>query len=362
MTYKEILETAVKAKSFKISACLNIESVINTNITIAFEELKGKLSSNLYKAFKAAIIRSSFLIELTDPTADTDSTKYQVRWVETLRVKNDVRYATYEQCIKICEKIVAKVNSLDTKKLQILKDYCSNSIFEFELPIDYIKRDAKPFHTVDNIDIFITPAIIRCMKVRNLIKDSSSNPKADVFKKIISKKIKVKAYKTDRAQTGNHKTNREKRWESHPENFQYAFRRDCNDVEASLILQVCMFEGVDQKLVDILQEEGLIPESYEKYKCPITGEVLNYSEFENEILHPEHGKSNFQVGHLEPLKAKGRHEAINIGWISNDGNRIQGNLSIEEVKKLLMRIYRNRPELRSDYMIISGNRKIYTED
>lgn len=87
MTYKEILETAVKAKSFKISACLNIESVINTNITIAFEELKGKLSSNLYKAFKAAIIRSSFLIELTDPTADTDSTKYQVRWVETLRVK-----------------------------------------------------------------------------------------------------------------------------------------------------------------------------------------------------------------------------------------------------------------------------------
>ncbi len=104
----------------------------------------------------------------------------------------------------------------------------------------------------------------------------------------ISKKIKIKAYQTDRAQTGKHQTNREKRWESHPDNFQFAFRRDCNDVEAALILQ---------------------------------------------------------VGHLNPLKATGGHNATNIGWISDDGNRIQGSLSIDEVKALLRRIYRNRPEL-----------------
>lgn len=346
MAYKDILENAVGANNFRLDPCLNIEGNVNSIITNAFASLRRKLSPKLYKAFKSSIVRSCFFIELTNPTADTDSTKYQVHWVDVLRTEHDVRYATYEQCVAICQKIVTKIDGLDAAKLQILKDYCSNSIYNFELPIDYIRRDANPYHVADNMDVFITDAIIRCTKVRRLIKDSSRNPKADIFKKIISKKIKVKAYQTDRAQTGSHQTNREKRWESHPENFQYAFRRDCNDVEASLVLQACMFEGVDTDLVQMLQSEGLIPDPYEKYKCPITGDVLIFSEFEDEILHPDHGRSSFQVGHLEPLKATGGHEASNIGWISDDGNRIQGSLSMEEVKELLIRIYRNRPELR----------------
>ncbi|MBQ6106411.1 MAG: hypothetical protein IJL03_10785 [Lachnospiraceae bacterium] len=349
MTYKETLEAAVGANTFRLDPCLSIEGKATEGISLAFAELRRKLPASLYKSFKSSIIRSSFLIELTNPTAATDSTKYQVRWVEILKTENDVRYATYEQCLAICEKIVTRINGLDESNLQILEDYCNNSIFNFELPIDYIRRDANPFHVAENMDVFITPAIVRCTKVRRLIKDPKYNPKADIFKIIISKKIKVKAYQTDRAQTGNHQTNREKRWESHPENFQFAFRRDCNDVEASLILQVCMFEGVDHDLVSMLQKNGLLSDPYNKYKCPITGDVLNYSEFENEILHPDHGRSSFQVGHLEPLKATGGHEASNIGWISDDGNRIQGSLSMDEVKDLLMRIYRNRPELRLDY-------------
>lgn len=346
MSYKETLEAAVSAKNFRLEPCLTIEEVISPEITNGLHVLMKRLSAKLYNSFKSAIIRSSFLIELTNPTAETDSTKYQVRWVDVLKKQNDVRFATYEQCVDICEKIIQKISQLSDFRLGILKDYCSNSIYNFELPIDYVDRYAVPFHDAGNIDIFITPEIERCTKMRRLIKDPAKNPKAEIFKKAISQKIKVKAYQTDRAQTGAHQTNREKRWESHPENYQFAFRRDCNEVETSLVLQVCMFDGADTDLVAMLQQNGLLPAAFEKYKCPITGDSLKYSDFEQEVLFPTHGKSSFQVGHLNPLKLTGSHDARNIGWISDDGNRIQGSLSMNEVNELLIRIFKNRPELR----------------
>ena len=349
MAYKEILENATSAKSFSLNEdCLAIEDHVNSNITSSLKILKAKLPEKLYRYFKSAVIRSSFFIELTNPTAETDSTKYKVRWVHILHNQNDVRYATYEQCVAICEKLLLKISEMNQTELNMLKDYCSNSIYTFELPIDYIERHAKPFHVADNIDIFITPAIVRCTKVRKVIKDKRLNPKAEIFSKIISQKIKVKAYQTDRAQTGAHQTNREKCWESHPDNYQFAFRRDCNDVEACLVLQVCTFEGADSALVYMLQSQGLLPNDFEIYKCPITGDPLQYINFENEIKHRVHGKSSFQVGHLNPLKSTGGHNAANIGWISDDGNRIQGSLSMAEVNELLKRIYTNRPELHSD--------------
>ena len=362
MSYKDTLETAVKASNFSLDSCLKIENSIDFDITDAFTNLKNKLSSPMYKLFKSAVIRSSFFIELTNPTAETDSTKYQVHWADILRVQNDIRYASYEQCVEICKKIIKTITALDPDKLSLLIDYCNNSVFKYDLLIDYIERTANLFNIASNIDIFLTPESERCTKVRKLITDPDTNPHANTFKKIISKKIKVKAYLTDRAQTGTHKTNREKRWESHPNNYQFAFRRDCNDIEATLILQVCKFEGLAPKVVLMLQDNNLLEESFENYRCPITGEVFKYLDFEDAVLHPEHGKSDFQVGHLNPLKSSGSHKASNIGWISDDGNRIQGSLSMEEVDSLLRNIYHNRPELRVyDYVIQNDSTSIPME-
>lgn len=190
MTYKEMLEKAVAENMFSLDACLDVEGNISENITDTFEALRKKLAPRVYKGFKSAIVRSSFFIGLTNPGTGTDSTKYRVRWVEVLKTQKDVRYATYEQCVAICEKVVTKIVGLPDEQLKILMNYCSNSIFNFELPIDYIDRLANPFHAANNVDIFITPAIERCTQVRELIKDKSLNPKADIFKKIMSKKIK----------------------------------------------------------------------------------------------------------------------------------------------------------------------------
>lgn len=344
MLYKEILENAVASARFSITPCLNIEENASTEITMNLASIKSRLDTRMYKLFKSAIIRSCFFIEFTNPTAESDSTKYRVRWYEIL--ENDVRYATYDECIHICEKITKKIATSSSDDLNTLIDYCNNSIFKYELPIDYIERHAIPMHSASNMDVFINDTIKNCTKVRKLIKNPTLNPVANIFKVIISDKIEVKSYKTDRAQTGAHQTNREKRWEAHPDNYQFAFRRDCNDIESSLIIQVCMFEGANSDLVQLLKAHDLLPQNFELYKCPITGEVLKYKDFENEIVNPTHGKSAFQVGHLNPLKSTGGHNAKNIGWISEDGNRIQGSLSMNEVNNLLTRIFINRPELR----------------
>jgi hypothetical protein len=77
---------------------------------------------------------------------------------------------------------------------------------------------------------------------------------------------------------------------------------------------------------------------------------MSFSAFRAELQNPTHGKSNFQVGHLNPLKlddptggASG-HTADNISWVSANGNRIQGSLSLSEVRDLLRKIAANYAE------------------
>lgn len=128
MSYKETLEAAVSAKNFRLEPCLTIEEVISPEITNGLHVLMKRLSAKLYNSFKSAIIRSSFLIELTNPTAETDSTKYQVRWVDVLKKQNDVRFATYEQCVDICEKIIQKIRNGETRAGEYLFSGCAGSV------------------------------------------------------------------------------------------------------------------------------------------------------------------------------------------------------------------------------------------
>lgn len=113
------------------------------------------------------------------------------------------------------------------------------------------------------------------------------------------------------------------------------------------MLQVAKFKGANADLVAGLKREGYLPSSFEYATCPITRDYLDYQLFVDDILHPRHGRSAFQVGHLNPLKTvkdgeSFGHTATNISWISDDGNRIQGSLSMSEVERLLIRIFKNR--------------------
>jgi hypothetical protein len=74
-------------------------------------------------------------------------------------------------------------------------------------------------------------------------------------------------------------------------------------------------------------------------------QLLLFELLAQEVADPTHGKSAYQVGHLNPLKAgeraEFRHTRANISWITEDGNRIQGSLTLKETRELLLRISRN---------------------
>ena len=211
----------------------------------------------------------------------------------------------------------------------------------YELPFDYINRYADKLHSERNIYLAFNEVARSTVRLRSFLFDDSKNPDAIVFKEIYKNKVKIKTYLTDRAQTGLYQTNREKRWETHPRSVQFALRIDCMKIESKLLLQVAKFKGANADLVAGLKREGYLPSSFEYATCPITRDYLDYQLFVDDILHPRHGRSAFQVGHLNPLKTvkdgeSFGHTATNISWISDDGNRIQGSLSMSEVERSLL--------------------------
>lgn len=353
MSYKDDLESAITVKvtpkgkkkfSCKYSMCCDIESKItNTYIRTDLARLKKILPGSEYKNFKKVIIRFSFFIAFTDRSVGTDATRTNVRWASELN--GDPRFATYDECEKICQKVIHKIVTASTSDLSLLRDYCRLNAFTEALPIDYIRKIPSGIHSALNVDVFTDDATRDYVKIRSIITDPSRNPDHSMFNMIYKDKLETKAYKTDRTQTGDFKTNREWRWETLPNNFQFAFRRDCDSVINQLILGVCRFKNCNPTLVSALQGEKLLSSPLTFYRCPITGDELDYNEFVYEIQNPEHGKSAYQVGHMSPLKLGGIHRGDNVAWETLDGNRIQGNLSETEVNDLLKRIFTNRPEL-----------------
>lgn len=348
MGYKEILDTAVMRDRFRIDDCIAIEEYLSESAAPYYNLIKRKLDVCQLKAFRRSIVRNAFLIEPVNE--QVTSTKVETRW--SAHLTGDVRFASYDTCVAVLEKLLRIIAELSDEDFLVVKEFLSHTVVAYEMPIDYINRYATPIHTADNIDLFLDDTIRICTRMRQFIRDTQKNPAAEVFATILDDKVKVKTYLTDRALTGDYKTNREKRWEAHPNSVQYALRRDCMRIETKLLLQIAMFEGCDAKLVASMQEAGLLPDAFSFVKCPITGDNIQYAEFANDALHPTHGKSAFQVGHLNPLKSSDTdgfdgHTADNISWISENGNRIQGSLSLYEVNSLLKRIYINRPELRA---------------
>ncbi|MFB2893433.1 hypothetical protein ACE1CI_11015 [Aerosakkonemataceae cyanobacterium BLCC-F50] len=198
-----------------------------------------------------------------------------------------------------------------------------------------------------NVAWIVDANVIRTLKLRQYLTNPKTSPDATFFKKVLDDKIKVKTYLTDRVLTGVHKTNREKRWEVHPRSVHFAFRRVCIAIEYELITQLCAFQGFPENSQKMLQYRGILPQDLKTSRCPITLEPLVFQEFQNELMNPYHGKSHFQVGHLNPLKLNDPNSLVfghtpeNIAWISANGNRIQGSMSLEEVRNLLKRIAQN---------------------
>jgi hypothetical protein len=323
-----------------------IEAHEASNVQVA--KLKAAMGAN-YVKLGFAILRHVFLAEVVKvPTIET--TKMRLRWFEQLI--DDPRFCSFDECFAIALKLFDDLVTAwieVPERLQILNLFFREGILPYEAPIDYLDRpmDGSRIHRIENIGWTCTDTMLRTMKLRSFLRRAETSPAPAFFVSVLEDKVKVKTYLTDRVLTGEYKTNREKRWEVHPLSVHFAFRRSCMDIEYALIGQLCRFEGFPTEYLESLQNQGILPADHETFCCPITLEPMSFVEFKHQLENPTHGKSSFQVGHLNPLKlddptdlASG-HTAENISWVSADGNRIQGSMSLTDVRALLQRITSN---------------------
>jgi hypothetical protein len=363
---KYVLEESVKQERFSGRKMFQeADDILKKQETMAatITDLSKKLKRADYEYIITALLRTVFLIELVND--DISSTKMEVRWIkkeskgkkQEVFDQSDPRFSTFEECVNILTKLLSELQySVGKTEIELLKTYRIRRLIPYEIPIDYVdspltQESITSIHASNNVQWIWGEEYQKTLKLRNFLMDSKRNSLADLFSSILKDKIKVKTYLTDRVQTGDHKTNREKRWEVHPESVHFAFRRNCLEIERRLVTQLCHFEHFPSNLYDLLIKEDMIVEENKPYRCPVTLDPLSFKEFEEEVKNPLHGRSNFQVGHLNPLKlmtddpASG-HIQENIGWFSADGNRIQGSLSLNETRKLLQRIQDNYSKLK----------------
>lgn len=317
-------------------------STINTLVT----EFETKLGNKLAHHVLQSIVRTVFLIELVK-APKIETTKYEVRWASRLGAA-DPRYATFSECehifIEVIKDLAKRLDETSVRTL--LASLAEASLLPYEIPLDYTERNiGKRIHNVDNFSWILSDLPMKVVALRKRLLDKVSNKDQAVFAEVFDK-VKVKSYLTDRVLTGAHKTNREKRWETHPESVHFALRRTCWEIEFALINQVMHFENAPDDLYENLAEEGVLPRERTVFRCPVTLDALNFKELTDEVLNPVQGKSSFQVAHLNPLKAinddeKSGHSAENMSWISANGNRIQGHLPLDETRQLLERISEN---------------------
>lgn len=342
----------VRKKQFNlISLCKAILPTLQQEPKIAkiCLELEKVLTEKQIFSSLTGIFRFSFFIQIVREKGG--SANYTRRWSEHLKVE-DPRYSKYENCVDIFIKILSDlVNFLEIEENRTNFIQLQNWTKFYWIDYQH-KINDDSIHKVDNIKVINFSRNQLILKIFNLEKfliDATKNPDYyKLFKEIYSK-VRTKAYLTDRSQTGNYPTNREYRWEVHPESIEFAFVRDCQEIEYKLITQILEFQGFPLDIIQSLEQEKVIAKGEiipESCKCPITMENLLFSDFQDELLSRTHGESKFQVGHIVPRKAKSLidmqiQSGENICWISSEGNEIQQNRSVDETRELLKKIFNN---------------------
>jgi len=340
----DIFNNSVDTERFSMTDVYN--TIVNSEKYNKIQKkIVEKFSDSETKDIFKSIIRFSFYIEPVK-VPKIESTKFTVRWSE--RLTDDFRFSSFDNCTKIFDKLLEQFIS-DTeieRNKQLIQLILHHSLISYELNIDYINRITNnSIHSIDNIAFFWGQLTSQVYSLRKYLLNPN-NHNYIVFFKAVYEKIAVKSFLTDRVLTGLHKTNREKRWECHTESVHFALRKECLSIENKLIKQICDFQNFPTDLKRILIKNNIIESTNEVTKCPITLEPISFTAFNDEVLNPVHGKSTVQVGHNHPLKSTlenqfSGHTADNISWISSVGNRIQGELSVDETRDLILKIIEN---------------------
>ena len=327
----------------------------------ALIRMQDSVSQRLLRIALGSIIRFSFLVELTN--LKVGSTKMKTRWLPgrilmpqahsfepvqgTFEPGNDPRSASFADCLAV---FVHAANTLcdqidgDASLTDDLVELNRLRRVPYEFPLGYASPVREPLHRADNLAWIFNADTVWLLRARSILGEVTAD-RAVAMEKIIEAKLEVKVFRTDRALTGKDKTNRAKRWEVLAGDFQHATLADCWSAERKLTRDLVGFEAFPQRLRERFIQEDLFPADARTTRCPVTREILHFDRLATAVLDPTHGVSQYQIGHLHPLKRQGRHDGANVCWQSADGNRIQGHLSIDDTDRLLDEIAERRTPL-----------------
>ena len=301
--------------------------------------LSGFLNSKYVKKTLQGLIRFAFLCQPVNDEITT--TTINLRWI---MAEDDSRYSSFDNCIQVFNHTLGCINNflnnVSSENLEYYSLYLDNPSCPYDIPFDYVSIEVEKIHRVENI-IFYSPSdFIKILKARIAYKKILN----DIIPKKILGKIDVCSYKTERSQTGDFKTNREYRWETVRCSPQGASKKFCWEIEVKLMNQICEMKNFPDnvKLPDNINEI-----ERNTTLCPVMLEKLDYNDLLEDGNNTTHGESTMQLGHLEPKSnSLGAHNKNNISWISKEGNRIQGNNSIDEIHEKIISLSKRITEQR----------------
>ena len=213
--------------------------------------------------------------------------------------------------------------------------YATQRLGSFEIPTGYLLGlDKGGKHRSDNIGWmkpFHVNYHLRQIFKEELLKVGGTSRSA----KNALDKIQVKAYCTDKFTMPPFFSNRDIRWATWTNSNQYASHYDCCAIELELMCQIFEFNGapeLDSILIKEMEKKRGIKITRNSRLCYITGKDLSFKTYLEGAISPKGGKSVYHVSHVNPLTRGGRHFYRNVEWITKDGNRIQGNDTLQEIE------------------------------
>jgi hypothetical protein len=323
-----------------------------------------------------------FSAHLRQPRKDDRScnkTPYFNRWdtndVTSYITPEDPRYATEETCRRIYETLLALLleahgipaspakaqrlaertlgRALQPQSLACVQTgkpitqgdikralhYVTQRLGTFEIPTAYrVGLDHGGRHDPGNV------GWMKPLHINYILRDelhaylARANAPRNAIKNALDK-IQVKAYATDKQTMPPHFSNRDVRWATWPESVQYTSHYECAMIEMELMVELFEFVGAPPLSEDlhaaILEVRGRPLEPGTR-RCYVTGTAMDFDDYVQAAVTPRGGKSAYHVGHILPLTRGGRHEWRNIAWLSDDGNRIQGNDTLDETEDKLL--------------------------
>jgi hypothetical protein len=173
----------------------------------------------------------------------------------------------------------------------------------------------------------------------------------DRYRRIFAK-VALQVRRTPRRQTGLYQTNRENRWTLDPKHPDYTAKDQIPLIEAKLFAMALCFDAAPEDLpADVRQAAGITLGKQVKagsYYCPVSGLTMSFMQLEQQAAKPIHGRSSFHVGHVRPRATGGGNIADNTYWISDLGNRIQGDKSWHDTVKTIIEMAEYRRKTHGD--------------